>query len=215
MKNLLNIYDFWEVIFMYDTNKEYTISEVSEITGYQPHVIRYYEKEFDLEIPRNNSNHRYYTYKELEMFNYIKALQEKGFSNKQIKLIIKSPELVISNGEAAITTLVKKENDTTLKPVEIYEIFKELITEELGYLVTEKVDNGIKIINELKNEIAELRNEINKNERDVLICENIKLKMQLKEKSYQVVELKEKLRKEQENSKGLLSRLFRNKKIQT
>jgi len=200
---------------MYDTNKEYTISEVSEITGYQPHVIRYYEKEFDLEIPRNNSNHRYYTYKELEMFNYIKALQEKGFSNKQIKLIIKSPELVISNGEAAITTLVKKENDTTLKPVEIYEIFKELITEELGYLVTEKVDNGIKIINELKNEIAELRNEINKNERDVLICENIKLKMQLKEKSYQVVELKEKLRKEQENSKGLLSRLFRNKKIQT
>lgn len=200
---------------MYDTNKEYTISEVSEITGYQPHVIRYYEKEFDLEIPRNNSNHRYYTYKELEMFNYIKTLQEKGFSNKQIKLIIKSPELVITDGETAVTTLVKKENDMPLKPSDIYEVFKELITEELGSLLMEKADNGIKIINELKNEIAELRNEINKNERDVLICENIKLKMQLKEKSYQVVELKEKLRKEQEARKGLFSRIFRKKNVQT
>ena len=50
---------------MLDINKEYTISEVAEIIGYAPHVLRYYEKEFEIDIPRNNSNHRYFTYKEI------------------------------------------------------------------------------------------------------------------------------------------------------
>lgn len=194
---------------MFDTEKEYTISEVSEITGYQPHVIRYYEKEFELEIPRNNSNHRYYTYKELEVYNYIKALQEKGFTNKQIKLIINSPELIVSNGETAVTNLVKKEANIVPSATEIYEMFKELVTEGIGSALIEKADQSMIVINELKDEIAELRNEINSNERDVLICENIKLKMQLKEKSYQVVELKDKLKKEQESKKGLFAKLFK------
>jgi len=91
---------------MVDVDKQYGISEVAEITGYPPHVLRYYEKEFELDIPRNESNHRYYTYAEIELFQYIKYLQEKGFSNKQIKLIIKSPETVMnSNDETALTTV--------------------------------------------------------------------------------------------------------------
>ena len=84
---------------MLDVNYEYSISEVSEITGYAPHVLRYYEKEFEINVPRNNSNHRYYTYNEIELLQYIKTLQEKGFGNKQIKLIINSPEIMMSNQE--------------------------------------------------------------------------------------------------------------------
>ena len=91
---------------MMDVDKQYGISEVAEITGYPPHVLRYYEKEFELDIPRNESNHRYYTYAEIELFQYIKSLQNKGFSNKQIKLIIKSPEVLInSNEETALTNI--------------------------------------------------------------------------------------------------------------
>lgn len=196
---------------MYDSGKEFTISEVSEITGYQPHVIRYYEKEFELEIPRNNSNHRYYTYKEVETYNYIKALQEKGFTNKQIKLILNSPELVVTDGETAVTNLVKKESDIIPSLTDIYEIFKELVIEDLSPVLIEKTDTSLNLINELNTKIDELRNEINNNERDVLICENLKLKTQLKEKSFQVVELKDKLRKEQESNKGILTKLFKKK----
>src|SRR5690606_5874821 len=144
---------------MLDTEREYTISEVSEITGYQPHVIRYYEKEFELEIPRNNSNHRYYTYKEIEVFNYIKSLQEKGFTNKQIKLILKSPELVVTDGETAVTNLVNKDSNIIPSVTEIYEMFRELVTEGIGSALIEKVDQSLLVINELKDEIAELRNE--------------------------------------------------------
>ncbi len=39
---------------MLEVDKEYTISEVAELTGYPPHVLRYYEKEFELEVPRTN-----------------------------------------------------------------------------------------------------------------------------------------------------------------
>lgn len=193
---------------MHDTEKEYTISELSELIGYPAHVIRYYEKEFELEIPRNNANHRYYTYKELETFNYIKALQEKGFTNKQIKLIMSSPEVLVSNGETAVTTLVNKESEITQNSNEIYNLLKELIIEELGPALREKTDISLNTINELKDEIIRLRSEINSNERDVLVCENIKLKMKVKEKSYEVVELKDKLKKEQESNKGLLTKFF-------
>jgi len=51
---------------MLDTEREYT--------GYPAHVLRYYEKEFDMQIPRNEANHRYYTYSEIEILNYIKEL---------------------------------------------------------------------------------------------------------------------------------------------
>lgn len=196
---------------MYDSGKEYTISEVSEITGYQPHVIRYYEKEFELEIPRNNSNHRYYTYKEVETYNYIKALQEKGFTNKQIKLILNSPELVVTDGETAVTNLVKKESDIIPSLTDIYETFKELVLEDLSPVLIEKSNTSLNLINEINTKIDELRNEFNNNERDVLICENLKLKTQLKEKSFQVVELKDKLKKEQESNKGILAKFFKKK----
>ncbi|WP_352417884.1 MerR family transcriptional regulator [Proteiniborus sp.] len=193
---------------MYDAEKEYTISEVSELTGYPAHVIRYYEKEFELDIPRNNANHRYYTYKELEIYNYIKALQEKGFTNKQIKLIMSSPEILVSNGETAVTTLFNKETEIVPNTTEICRLLKELISEELRPILIEKADISLRIVTELKDEVTRLRNEISNNERDVLICENIKLKMKIKEKSYEVVELKDKLKKEQEANKGIFTKFF-------
>ncbi len=95
---------------MLEVDKQYSISEVAEITSYPPHVLRYYEKEFELEIPRNESNHRYYTYKEIELFQYIKSLQEQGFSNKQIKLIMNSPELLITSNEEVVLTNISSQD---------------------------------------------------------------------------------------------------------
>jgi DNA-binding transcriptional MerR regulator len=194
---------------MLEVDKEYTISEVAKLTSYPPHVLRYYEKEFELEIPRNEVNHRYYTYHEIELFQYIKSLQDKGFSNKQIKLIIKSPELLIgSNEETALTTIVPKENINSLELAK--EISLNLKENFFDYLV-EILDNSneynAQVIEELKKEVIELKNEINSKERDVLICENAKLKMKIKEKSYEVVELKEKI-KRMENNKGLFQKIL-------
>src|SRR5690554_5224881 len=163
---------------MLDLNKEYTISEVAEITGYAPHVLRYYEKEFEIDIPRNNSNHRYFTYKEIELIQYIKSLQEKGFSNKQIKLILASPETLMNNQEAMDGDLVpinRTDLDTYQLAREISTTLEEEFFQRLESFFENNREINNKLIEELKEEIIMLRNELNSRERDVLICENAKL----------------------------------------
>jgi len=199
-------------LIMLDVNKEYTISEVADITGYAPHVLRYYEKEFDIEIPRNDSNHRFYTYKEIELLLYIKSLQEKGFSNKQIKLILASPEIMMSNQEAIAGELVSVNNKTYL---DTYQLVKEINScleenffQKLQDFIEKYNEVNKKAIEELKEEIIMLRNELNSKERDVLICENAKLKMKIKEKTYENIELREKLKKAEEKKIGFLKRIF-------
>ncbi len=68
-----------------------------------------------------------------------------------------------------------------------------------------------KKIEALKEEIINLRKELNSKERDVLICENAKLKMKIKEKSYQVAELKDKI-KRMENNESFIRRIFKTNK---
>lgn len=198
---------------MMEYGVEYTISEVSEITGYAPHVLRYYEKEFDIDVPRTESNHRYYTNKEIELIKYIKLLQEKGFSNKQIKLIISSPELVVSNSSETSLEVVNndlsRELDASSIAIEISKSLEEMFFTRLNEIINKTNQDSIGIIHELKDEIIELRKEINSKERDVLICENAKLKMRIKEKTYETMELKERLRKLEDNQIGFFKRLFR------
>lgn len=198
---------------MIDMQRQYTISEVSELTDYPPHVLRYYEKEFELDIPRNESNHRYYTYKEIEIIQYIKSLQNRGFSNKQIKLIIKSPELVANNNEeTAITTIMPMEKlDINNLSQEISNNLHNILNEELKPLIDSKYGSNEQIILELKEEIENLREEISSKERDVLICENAKLKMKIKEKSYEAAELREELKRKENANKGFFKKMFKSK----
>lgn len=187
---------------------EYTISEVSELTGYAPHVLRYYEKEFEIEVPRTESNHRYYTIKEIELIQYIKLLQDKGFSNKQIKIIISSPELIVAgNGETSLQN-INSQLDSSSIAIEISRSLEELFFDRLNEIISTNTKDSIGVINELKEEIIALKQEINSKERDVLICENAKLKMQIKEYSYELMELNEKVKKYEENQLGFFKRLF-------
>lgn len=200
-----------------DLEKKHTISEVSEITDYPPHVLRYYEKEFELDIPRNDSNHRYYTYKEIELLQYIKSLQEKGFSNKQIKLIIKSPEILVNNQEEAVTTTngLQKINANNLSKEisnKLGKIIISKLTEEIKVILDSKQENEDQLIMDLKDEIEQLRKELTSKERDVLICENAKLKLKVKEKSYEVAGLKEKVKRMESSNKGFFKKLFGTKK---
>lgn len=200
---------------MLEYGTEYKISEVSDLTGYAPHVLRYYEKEFQIDVPRNDSNHRYYTVKEIELIQYIKLLQDKGFNNKQIKLIINSEEIIMSNpNNTSLDLINNKSNDLDANALAI-EITNSL--EENFFLRIEEIIDSAKfdnmnIVEELKNEIILLRKELNSKERDVLICENAKLKMKLKEKTYENIGLNEKLAQLEYKKDSFFKRLFQKKK---
>lgn len=180
---------------MIDLSYEYSISEVAEITGFAPHVLRYYEKEFDIDVPRRDSNHRYYTYREIELIQYIKDLKDKGFGNKQIKMIINSPETVFNQEETNLA-LVKDDVsmvDSREIASQISTIIEDRFFEKLSNYLEENHNNTSDLVEALKEEIIALRKEINSKEHDVLICENAKLRMKVKEKVYENVRLKEEI----------------------
>ena len=56
----------------------YSISEVTEMTGLAPYVLRCWEKEFPILQPRKNrGGNRTYTVKDIEVVNRIKHLRTK------------------------------------------------------------------------------------------------------------------------------------------
>ena len=57
--------------------RRYSISQAGRLVGVENHVLRYWEDELHLEIPRDRKNQRYYTKLHIEMFQKINELKEK------------------------------------------------------------------------------------------------------------------------------------------
>ena len=66
----------------------YLISDASKKLHVETHVLRYWEEELGMDIPRNELGHRYYTENHLLVFERIKRLKEAGYLLKAIKLIL-------------------------------------------------------------------------------------------------------------------------------
>ena len=66
----------------------YMISDAAALAGVETHVLRYWEEELDLTIPRNEMGHRYYTRENIQEFQKIKELKEKGYQLKAIRMIL-------------------------------------------------------------------------------------------------------------------------------
>jgi len=191
----------------------YSISEVAQRTGFKSHVIRFYEKEFNITIPRGENNRRYFTNREIDQLLYIKQLQSDGISNKQIKDILQTQENIQSEvnicDEIALTTISNAEEITRVSKLNS-NVNVELKHEIL--MILEKY-NCRNEISELKQQIDELSQQLNNPEKntdkDVLICENAKLKLKVKEKSYEIAELKDKLKRQEQKKISIFQRLFK------
>lgn len=83
--------------------KRYMISDAAKLVDVEAHVLRYWEEELDIEIPRNEMGHRYYTDRLITLFKAIKELKEQGFLLKAIKMLM--PEL--TDGRAVTPTDIK------------------------------------------------------------------------------------------------------------
>lgn len=75
--------------------KRYIISDASKLIEVESHVLRYWEEELGIDIPRNEMGHRYYTDYYIELFKRVKELKDGGFQLKAIKMLI--PELTNMN----------------------------------------------------------------------------------------------------------------------
>ena len=64
------------------------ISDAANIVNVESHVLRYWEDELELSIPRNEMGHRYYTKENIQEFQRIKELKEQGYQLKAIRMIV-------------------------------------------------------------------------------------------------------------------------------
>jgi len=194
--------------------KTYSISDVSKLTGYETHVLRYYENNFNIEVPRTKSNRRYYTDKEIEIFMYIKKLQEKSLTNKQIKDILNSPEVILSEAN----DLVAATSDENV----IHDIISMGEEENIYTNISNTINSGINLkLDEIKNEIIDSFNNTIKNQqlliedtelrkdKDVFISENARLKMKIKEKAYEIADLKDKIKRLDATKEPFWKRFFK------
>lgn len=65
-----------------------SVKDVAEMLGTEAYVLRFYEKELNLDIKRNSKGHRVYTLEDVEMFRKIQDMREQGLQLKAIETIV-------------------------------------------------------------------------------------------------------------------------------
>ncbi len=111
--------------------KRYIISDAAKMVDVESHVLRYWEEELGIQIPRNEMGHRYYTDKEIKLFTNVRDLKEKGFQLKAIKLIL-----------ATITDEITMDEDNIIS---INELRKEAPAQNEGQAIG-PVDEGKELV---------------------------------------------------------------------
>ena len=92
----------------------YMISDAANIVNVESHVLRYWEEELELQIPRNEMGHRYYTEENIAQFQKIKEWKEKGYQLKAIRMMIHNGGM---NSENAVLSEVTMGNSEMSKPM--------------------------------------------------------------------------------------------------
>ena len=129
----------------------YMISDAADMVHVETHVLRYWEEELDLTIPRNEMGHRYYTRENIKEFQRIKDLKDQGYQLKAIRMILhtgkfeeeKPQESIVTPSENVTEQLpvihqsVSVENVSTLTPEERMCQFRELMSDIVGQAIAQ------------------------------------------------------------------------------
>jgi len=126
----------------------YSISDAARILQTESHVLRYWEEELELAIPRNEHGHRYYRETDLHTFKQIKEFKEKGYSLQDIRF-----ELSDKNNTDLADTRYKSK--LSLSPVgkdTKLEQFKEIMNSIIGQAIAQNNEHLTKSISDTTSE---------------------------------------------------------------
>ncbi len=112
----------------------YMISDAANIVQVESHVLRYWEDELELSVPRNELGHRYYTQENIQEFLRIKELKERGYQLKAIRLILQDEkERKEESTESTMErTLSPMEPAIRIEKVDGVEIGEEVLKREMS-----------------------------------------------------------------------------------
>lgn len=120
----------------------YTITELSQRLNITDHALRYYEKEFNINVPKDHRGRRYYTPDLANLMFQIKNMRDEGLEIKAIKKILlaeniisEPPPVVIESNSTAITPFGERNQAAEIKE------FFENITGQLTACVSSEVNS--------------------------------------------------------------------------
>jgi len=125
----------------------YTITELSARLSVTDHALRYYEREFGLNIPKDERGRRYYTPELANIMFQIKRMRDEGLEIKAIKKIlisediIKEPPPVVMEDSSMpiISSTQTLHNDTKNNQLEIKQILDDLQV-QITNIISDKIE---------------------------------------------------------------------------
>lgn len=143
----------------------YLISDASKKVDVESHVLRYWEDELELAIPRNEMGHRYYTEAHIRLFRQIKDLKEKGYQLKAIKTAL---DKIMEDGKEPVipdelleeqVTQALKESAVVTDMGEGGTSLAEIQSAAQVAIAQEKMDQFQEIMNHIIGRALEVNNE--------------------------------------------------------
>lgn len=123
----------------------YMISDAADMVHVETHVLRYWEEELELAIPRNEMGHRYYTRENIKEFQKIKELKDQGYQLKAIRIILhtgKVPEEIQTFEKSRNVDLSPMGLENTLSSGQLsaeerMSQFRELMSDIVGHAIAQ------------------------------------------------------------------------------
>ncbi len=149
------------------------ISDAAKQVDVPAHVLRYWEEELGMVIPRNEMGHRFYTDLHVRLFRQVKELKEKGYQLKVIKTalarsletggeVVVPSDVLEEDVVEALKECAKKEQDqmenldnrerTELMAKERAEQFRGLLVQMIGQAIEENNEKLSQDISRMVND---------------------------------------------------------------
>lgn len=113
---------------------KYSITELSERLKVTDHALRYYEKEFGINIPKDERGRRFYLPEMANIMYQIKNMRDEGLEIKAIKKILEDeacikepPPVVIESKEVAIMQVKQSQMQIPQDLTQMLDVMKEQI----------------------------------------------------------------------------------------
>lgn len=134
----------------------YLISDAARKVDAPAHVLRYWEEELEMVIPRNEMGHRYYTDVHIRTFRQVKELKEKGYQLKAIKAALAKTQEV-ENEMVSPMDVLEEDVVTALKECVEHEQdkaeqFRSLMVQMIGQAIEENNEKLSQDISKMVND---------------------------------------------------------------
>jgi DNA-binding transcriptional MerR regulator len=170
----------WGGTFMEILKDRYTITELSKILKITDHALRYYEREFNIDVPRDNRGRRYYTSELANLMYQIKSMRDEGLEIKAIRKILLSeniinepPPVILNDSSLSLTTTHPgiANNDIKLFFAEFKDQLSASVSAEINttkeYLVKEINKSKLELGACVENSVRKLESKMEKHFQEV------------------------------------------------